>query len=63
MSNGLDKLINDAACLRLEVAQLRGEVVALRHLVDGQNGELAALRIMLTAWPVQLPDNQPPVQH
>jgi hypothetical protein len=63
MSNGIDKLVNDAACLRLEVAQLRGEVVALRHLVDERSGELAALKIMLTAWPVLMPDNQPPVQH
>jgi hypothetical protein len=63
MTDGLDRLIDEAACLRLEVAQLRGEVTALRHMVADQNGELAALRIMLTAWPVQLPDNQPPVQH
>jgi hypothetical protein len=63
MTSGLDKLIDEVACLRLEVAQLRGEAVALRHLVADQNGELAALRIMLTAWPVQSPDNQPPVQH
>jgi hypothetical protein len=63
MTSGLDKLINDAACLRLEVDRLRGEVTALRHLVDERSGELAALRIMLTAWPVQMPDNQPPVQH
>jgi hypothetical protein len=63
MTSAIDKLVNDAACLRLEVAQLRGEVIALRHLAADQNGELAALRIMLTAWPVQLPDNQPPVQH
>lgn len=63
MSSAIDKLVNDAACLRLEVAGLRGEVTALRHLVADQSGELAALRIMLTAWPVQLPDDQPPVQH
>jgi hypothetical protein len=63
MSSGLDRLIDEAACLRLEVAQLRGEVIALRHLIADQNGELAALRIMLSAWPVQMPDDQPPVQH
>jgi hypothetical protein len=63
MSSGLDKLVNDAACLRLEVERLRGEVTALRHLVADQGGELAALRIMLSEWPVRLPDDQPPVQH
>ena len=63
MTTAIDKLVHDAACLRLEVAQLRGEVVALRHVISDQSGELAALRLMLTEWPVCLPDDQPPVQH
>ncbi|TDH58826.1 hypothetical protein E2C06_30630 [Dankookia rubra] len=58
MSSAIDKLVNDAACLRIEVAQLRGEVTALRHVVADQTGELLALRLMLTTWPVQAPASQ-----
>jgi hypothetical protein len=63
VTSGIENLINEAACLRLEVAQLRGEVVALRHLVADQSGELAALKIMLSEWPVLMSDDQPVVLH
>jgi hypothetical protein len=58
MSSAMDKLINDAACLRLEVERLHGEVAALRHVVADQTGKLLALRLMLTEWPVQPPASQ-----
>jgi hypothetical protein len=63
MSDGIDRLVNDVACLRLDVARLQAEVAVLRDQVADRDGELVALRVMLTAWPVQMPDNQPPVQH